>query len=172
MKTGILLSAVLACMVAGCDYLPTEENEAKNAVKAVLFDPDSAKFSGIRKGRRAGVWCGLVNAKNKMGGYVGNKGFAYRGAPGGGDVDFAPEEDAPTQEEFEKFFMDLYTGEGGVTDSHSKLSDRCFKAKVFDGLCGPESSPKKFAKSCNLFFDEEKNLVEQWKDWKKEKGLK
>lgn len=47
-------------------------------VKRRLFDPDSAKFRNVTHGR--GNVCGEVNAKNKMGGYVGFKAFiVYQG---------------------------------------------------------------------------------------------
>lgn len=59
-------------------------NEATEAVRGKLKDPDSAKFSGIyatSKPEMVGdpIVCGLVNAKNSYGGYVGNVMFAYGG---------------------------------------------------------------------------------------------
>lgn len=48
---------------------------ARAALKRLLHDPDSAQFSGERAGRQADVWCGVVNAKNRMGGFVGARRF-------------------------------------------------------------------------------------------------
>lgn len=60
------------------------DKRARNAVLANLRDPDSAKFRNVRKlgmlgegsPEGAAVYCGEVNAKNAMGGYVGFVHFA------------------------------------------------------------------------------------------------
>lgn len=54
------------------------EVEAKNAVRAILKDPNSAKFSGWKFNIGAGVACGRVNSKNSFGGYAGNSAFIVR----------------------------------------------------------------------------------------------
>src|SRR4051812_46643190 len=66
----------LACafLVAGCG----DEGAAKDAVKRMLNDPDSAKFSDLRPGTTKGDTCGFVNAKNRMGGYVRAAPFFYQ----------------------------------------------------------------------------------------------
>lgn len=44
----------------------------RDAVKGVLNDPDSAQFRNARQAKREpGMWCGEVNAKNRLGGMVG-----------------------------------------------------------------------------------------------------
>lgn len=44
----------------------------REVVKAFLFDPESAQFRGdVPAVRGRGVWCGEVNARNRMGGMVG-----------------------------------------------------------------------------------------------------
>lgn len=45
------------------------------AVRDRLFDPASAEFRNVRTGSRIDVWCGEVNSKNRMGGYVGWRAF-------------------------------------------------------------------------------------------------
>jgi hypothetical protein len=68
---------------------PSEEKalmvqRVRDAVLAKLRDPDSAKFRNVRKlgmlgegsPDSAAVYCGEVNAKNAMGGYVGFVHFA------------------------------------------------------------------------------------------------
>ena len=69
---------VLIVFLSGC----FAENEAKNAVKKLLNDPDSAQFSEVTNGKKNGDVCGFVNAKNRMGGYVGNTAFFYEKASG------------------------------------------------------------------------------------------
>ena len=59
-------------------------NELKKPVLAKLSDPDSAQFQNLTYIGNwtvaGGVLCGQVNAKNKMGGYVGYQWFdAYSG---------------------------------------------------------------------------------------------
>lgn len=43
-----------------------------------LFDPESAEFKDLVHSRTYDAWCGQVNAKNRLGGYVGWKYFALR----------------------------------------------------------------------------------------------
>jgi hypothetical protein len=50
------------------------QGRAKTAMEGYLFDPFSAKFRNLRAGR-GGALCGEVNAKNRMGAYVGFKDF-------------------------------------------------------------------------------------------------
>lgn len=51
--------------------------KAKNSVRNELKDPYSAQFSGIKvkRNEQGGFVCGMVNAKNSFGGYVGNELF-------------------------------------------------------------------------------------------------
>jgi hypothetical protein len=51
--------------------------EAERAVKSQLIDPESAQFSGISRNSETGAYCGYVNAKNRLGGYTGDKRFAF-----------------------------------------------------------------------------------------------
>lgn len=57
-----------------------------------LFDPESALFKDlVYADRFNGAWCGQLNAKNRLGGYVGWRYFAvreiYRGRGSATDVD-------------------------------------------------------------------------------------
>lgn len=69
----LLLMVLTALSLGAC----TNDNAAKDAVKAVLNDPDSAKFGTLQAGNQPGDVCGFVNAKNRMGGYVGETPFVY-----------------------------------------------------------------------------------------------
>jgi hypothetical protein len=53
--------------------------EAERAVRAYLFDPWSADFKSVEMTKDKDQWkvYGLVNAKNRFGGYVGYKYFTY-----------------------------------------------------------------------------------------------
>jgi hypothetical protein len=54
---------------------------AKALLQKKMIDPESARFSEMFKIQAAGgegdIYCGLVNSKNRMGGYAGNAGFIY-----------------------------------------------------------------------------------------------
>jgi hypothetical protein len=52
-------------------------SEAKRAVAGTLIDPESARYENVKVQKELSVVCGLVNAKNKFGGYVGFKQFYY-----------------------------------------------------------------------------------------------
>ena len=71
---------------------PDPLGEIKKIVRQSLKDPDSAKFSKVTLSRKTGYFCGLVNAKNQMGGYVGDKRFV---ASLKGEVVFDPERKSP-----------------------------------------------------------------------------
>lgn len=53
--------------------------EAKDIVRKKLSDPESARFDDLFKvqGDHGETVCGMVNSKNKMGGYVGATGFIF-----------------------------------------------------------------------------------------------
>lgn len=59
----LCLVVLPAVLLVGCK--PREVSHAEESVRYLLYDPDSAQF------RNQFRWCGEVNAKNRMGGYVG-----------------------------------------------------------------------------------------------------
>ena len=72
----VLLSifVVVGCKPSGEDMI----NHGEVLARGHLKDPDSAKFtsSSYRSfGEKNGYVCGLVNAKNSYGGYVGNRNY-------------------------------------------------------------------------------------------------
>lgn len=74
----ILLALLLAAPSAQADDALIDA--AKRAIGARMFDPYSAQFENITLGATAKggpVVCGTVNAKNRMGGYVGRRPFWY-----------------------------------------------------------------------------------------------
>lgn len=50
---------------------PAEQRLIQNSVREELLDPDSAKFRMGPLMLAASSYCGVVNSKNRMGGYVG-----------------------------------------------------------------------------------------------------
>lgn len=116
-----------------------------NLLKANLFDPSSAQVrwvSGFRWGfmkpligKRTFGWvaCGNLNAKNRMGGYVGEEGFALFVAEGGG-IQVAMKNQAistcddyqhvPVNEELLFTAKDLHArSEISIADELKKLAD-------------------------------------------------
>lgn len=79
---GVLAPLALATATA-INYYP--HFKAKNAVRGMLNDPESAQFEGLFSNRKTGSVCGYVNAKNRMGGYVGKQLFIVSS---NGEVDF------------------------------------------------------------------------------------
>lgn len=77
-RVGIAIGGACAALaIAGVayDWKANRSPEARSiaVVKSKLNDPDSAVFRNHRKAKRGGegVWCGEVNARNRMGGMVG-----------------------------------------------------------------------------------------------------
>ena len=60
--------ALTALLLSGC-----AESEAKGRVKELLNDSTSAEFSDVYS--QAGVTCGFVNAKNRLGAFTGPQAF-------------------------------------------------------------------------------------------------
>jgi hypothetical protein len=79
----ISFAALGVLLVFGWPYIFNSDSAmietAKTAVRSGLFDPYSAQFEDVRVARNANgeFVCGFVNAKNKMGGYVGKAPFVY-----------------------------------------------------------------------------------------------
>lgn len=80
MRKSVLVVIAVACFVLAAggvayDWKTNRSPDAvaKSVVKSKLNDPDSAVFRNQFKAQRGGegVWCGEVNARNRMGGMVG-----------------------------------------------------------------------------------------------------
>jgi len=104
--------------------------EAKSAVKKLLNDPDSAQFSGLMDGTGKGNVCGFVNAKNRMGGYVGATPFFY-------EAKYEKTAIVPPTKDSD--FRDLYNHiELGwdFSDELNKLSTKCELEQEWKDVCG------------------------------------
>ncbi|TNE38319.1 MAG: hypothetical protein EP345_17565 [Sphingomonadales bacterium] len=71
----IVILAAVGVMLGGC------QSKVEEAVKKALIDGDSAKFEDVKQcsGDKS-VYVGKVNAKNRMGAYVGFEPFFYDGS--------------------------------------------------------------------------------------------
>lgn len=87
LTTAALLFVAIAVAAGWWFYWPLHQVQAQ--VKRGLNDPDSAQFSNVTFSRSTKAGCGLVNAKNRMGGYVGATAFVLTPE---GAVSFAPRE--------------------------------------------------------------------------------
>lgn len=71
--------ALVLALTAVPDYprplTEDDKTEIRTAVKRELLDPDSARFRWNPEMLEPEHYCGFVNAKNRMGGYVGFKAF-------------------------------------------------------------------------------------------------
>lgn len=72
----------LALMVGSCSFIPGTDAHTEKAARSILsdtlFDADSAKFRNLREvedSKDGLVICGEVNAKNRMGAYIGFRRF-------------------------------------------------------------------------------------------------
>jgi len=70
-----VIAAVVLLALAGCRYIPGTEAskiaEGESQVRDALADPNSAEFRNLSIREVTGAVCGEVNAKNRMGGFVG-----------------------------------------------------------------------------------------------------
>lgn len=113
MKHSVIGAAVVAASMftAACD-LPA--NKAKEAVKQTLVDPSSAQFRDVEvcSGDRE-VWTGEVNAKNRMGAYVGFTPFFYDG----NSVATSGDESGGFMKQMERCYAHLKTPEQKAKDA-------------------------------------------------------
>lgn len=153
MKLRTAVLAVLTMAIASCDRIPgTREHEARRALELYLFDPWSAKITVFPA--QTAALCGTVNAKNRMGAYVGARLFMV--APSSTKaVVFS---DSPTISTYRTWQNSPQSSDG--QDAYNQMEDGCdFKIN--------------WAKSCDPLFAEtiviDEDFCSAWKakDWKK-----
>lgn len=67
---GVAALAITGSLLLGA--CSSSENMHKEVVKSRLYDPESARFKNIRQSKQGKeVWCGEINSKNRLGGYIG-----------------------------------------------------------------------------------------------------
>ncbi len=95
----LMLALLLAAAVAGSIWYLAEYRPKQTALQAVsdeMVDPWSARFRNVTK-PRANVYCGEVNAKNRMGAYTGFSRFAVMVPSGGKPYVVMDDEQRPSQ---------------------------------------------------------------------------
>lgn len=77
-RTAIAATTIAAAFaLTACTEESARKVRAEDAVKAILNDPGSATFENVQPGKTERHICGTVNAKNRMGAYVGRTPFVY-----------------------------------------------------------------------------------------------
>lgn len=121
----VVLLALFVAIGAAIGYgiFVWPKDRAKDAVRLLLKDPDSAKFRDVQHNRRTGTSCGLVNAKNSMGGYVGERAFLVQA--GGSMASLAPDPPSSYDNDEEKLRKLLLARRFNV-----ELREQCFGEKT------------------------------------------
>lgn len=118
----VVVAAVAALQGSGPGPVtPGQIAEARSALDERLFDYPSARFRDVRG--RDKVLCGFVNAKNRMGAYIGWTRFAYVSFSEDPSLYIEDSENASIDN-----FLDAFCGEDGLRnqghDYSSELSYR------------------------------------------------
>lgn len=130
----------IAILMTGCSG--GIEGDAQKAVKSLLNDPDSAQFFDVQ--RNGENVCGLVNAKNRMGGYVGKTPFMYTG----GNAVIAQQ---VTESDLRSVWRSIKT-DGELGDAVMEVVLKCRWAKLWQSACGYEYPPGYKADVCEVFL--------------------
>ncbi len=153
--------ALFGLILTGCDYLPTPENTAKKSVRESLIDPDSAKFSDVFKGVEGGDYCGLVNAKNRMGAYSGKSAFIYDEITEGFGLSYLMSEPL-VDRDFERL---INGGQSYFSDNYKKIQEGCGFTDKWAKVCG-KRTPFPEHRLCASFASDSfiKDLYKEFKD--------
>lgn len=116
-------AATLALVACG------SHNEAKEAVKRLLNDPESAQFSDMQDGKGKGDVCGMVNAKNRMGGYVGKTPFLFEKR-----TEMAVIVKPPEDSDFRSLWLGIKLN--NFSEDLTKVLMQCRAVDQWDAVCG------------------------------------
>ncbi|MFS2047517.1 hypothetical protein ACEN9J_02910 [Variovorax sp. Varisp41] len=144
--------AVGAVVLTACS---SGQGEAETAVRGLLNDPDSAKFTGVKPGTDKGSYCGFVNAKNRMGGYGGPTPFFYEKSTGLAGI-VAPVADR----DFRSLWLAIQAG--SASDEVAEVGLRCLHSGRWKAVCGTEY-PATRDRLCLAMDGDGKDLYEQLK---------
>ena len=137
----LILMVLGLAALAGCGV----EMDAKNAAKKLLNDPGSAEFSDLRKGSEPDNVCGYLNAKNRMGGYVGKTPFFYEGATQMVAI-VAPAEDG----DFRSIWLGIRLND--FANDLEKTRQKCEVVAKWPAVCG-SSYPGPKHDLCDVILD-------------------
>ncbi|QNK65830.1 hypothetical protein [Variovorax sp. PAMC26660] len=123
-----LFMIAMAVAITGC----TGQGEAESGVKLLLNDPGSATFTEVQPGAAKGNFCGLVNAKNRMGGYVGNTPFFYEKSSTTSAI-----VQPPRTEDFQMYWLSIRSKSSSVEEL-MQLHQKCDLVARWKSVCGGE----------------------------------
>jgi hypothetical protein len=123
-----LFMIAMAVAITGC----TGQGEAESGVKQLLNDPGSATFTEVRPGAAKGNFCGLVNAKNRMGGYVGNTPFFYEKSTTTSAI-----VQPPRTEDFQMYWLSIRS-KSSTVEELIQLKQKCDLVVRWKSVCGQE----------------------------------
>lgn len=150
-RSFVLALSAGALLLAGC----TGQGEAETAVKGLLNDPDSAKFTEVKPGADKGNYCGFVNPKNRMGGYVGATPFFYEKSTGLAGI-VAP----VTDRDFRSLWLAIQAG--SASDEMAEVGLRCLHSGRWKPVCGTEY-PASRHRLCSAMDGDGNQLYDQLK---------
>lgn len=146
----VLLAAASGLSVGACDLVPgTPANRAKVALSGYLLDPGSAKITVLKS--TPDTLCGTVNAKNRMGAYVGATPFLVDGKYAT-PVVFSE----PTISDYSTWSDNPNTSSGH--EAYSRMEDGCAFKATWAKTCDASSAEA-------IIVDEEFCKAWRAKDW-------
>jgi hypothetical protein len=143
----LIICFVALCIVSSCGPFPgSPRAKARDVVKGQLFDPQSAEFRNERTTDMGNV-CGEVNAKNRMGGYVGFSRYIYLKD---GSSAFVTQGDP----DFKEYYRDR-ENEFSRSGAFDKISAACLFETSWDIFCPPEMKAQwaEAHKHCKMWLD-------------------
>ena len=144
MKNLFVLLAI-GIVLTGCSKLPTAENIAKEAASKMLSDPYSARFGDMKNGAGSGDMCGTVNAKNKMGAYVGETPFFYEKATKQATFLSVPED-----MDFRMLWITISTGnDEQFKEQFADVYSKCESVTGWNRICGGAWRPISVPAMCD-----------------------
>jgi hypothetical protein len=154
-EKAVLLFAALT-LLSSCDEFPGSTTaKAHDAVRALMFDADAAKFRNDEAGSSPNSICGEVNGKNRMGAYVGFTKYVY-----GADVAVVSQGDP----DFAEYYRETQPyNEFTFKEAFNKVQNACLFASEWMIFCAADQKPQEadFDRQCKLWTqggDGEKKL--------------
>lgn len=142
----LILIVTATLLIAGC----TDQGKAKDEVRRLLNDPESARFSQLTPGKQSGDTCGLVNARNRMGGYVGDTPFFFEKSSGTTAIVKSPDDN-----DFRMLWLGIRSN--NFSDDLGRLIAQCAMVEKWAAVC---SAPLNHAKHrmCSHMHEDGKAL--------------
>jgi hypothetical protein len=138
----IFVLAAFALLVSCGEFPGSTKAKAHDAVRALMFDADAAKFQNDES-RDSRSMCGEVNGKNRMGAYVGFTKYVY-----GAGVAMV----SPGDPDFVEYYRDL-DNEFMAKDAGTKITNACLFATEWMIFCADDQKPQEaeFNRQCSLW---------------------